>query len=75
MNKYTFLLYFLIASNVLSQDYDFIRDIQYQLNDNDTYLNERSKLDIYYPNNIEKFPTVIFFHGGGLKGGNKKIPD
>ena len=75
MNKYTFLLYFLIVSNVLSQDYDFIRDIQYQLNDNDTYLNERSKLDIYYPNNIEKFPTVVFFHGGGLKGGNKKIPD
>ena len=23
---------------------------------------------------LEKFPTVIFFHGGGLRAGNKNIP-
>ena len=74
MKKYTFLLCLLFALNTSSQDYDFIKDIQYQSDLNDSYLEERSKLDIYYPKNVEKFPTVIFFHGGGLRAGNKNIP-
>ena len=74
MKKYTFLLCLLFALNTSSQDYDFIQDIQYQSDLNDSYLVERSKLDIYYPKNVEKFPTVIFFHGGGLRAGNKNIP-
>ena len=74
MKKYTFLLCLLFALNTSSQDYDFIQDIQYQSDLNDSYLLERSKLDIYYPKNVEKFPTVIFFHGGGLRAGNKNIP-
>jgi acetyl esterase/lipase len=74
MKKYTFLLCLLFALNTSSQDYDFIQDIQYQSDLNDSYLVKRSKLDIYYPRNVEKFPTVIFFHGGGLRAGNKNIP-
>ena len=74
MKKYIFLICLLFTLNILSQNYEFAQDIQYQSNINDTYLNERSKLDIYYPKNIQKFPTVIFFHGGGLRGGNKNIP-
>ena len=74
MKKYTFLLCLLFALNTWSQEYDFIQDIQYQSDLNDSYLVERSKLDIYYPKNVEKFPTVIFFHGGGLRAGNKNIP-
>ena len=74
MKKYALLLCLLFALNTSSQDYDFIQDIQYQSDSNDPYLVERSKLDIYYPKNIEKFPTVIFFHGGGLRAGNKNIP-
>lgn len=74
MKKYTFLLCLLFALNTSSQEYDFIQDIQYQSDLNDSYLIERSKLDIYYPKNIDKFPTVIFFHGGGLRAGNKNIP-
>ena len=60
MKKYILLICLLFALNILSQNYDFVQDIQYQSNINDTYLNERSKLDIYYPKNIEKFPTVFF---------------
>ena len=74
MKKYTLLICLLFALNTSSQDYDFIQDIQYQSDLNDSYLVERSKLDIYYPKNVEKFPTVIFFHGGGLRAGNKNIP-
>jgi acetyl esterase/lipase len=41
----------------------------------DDYINERCVLDLYYPEGIEEFPTVVWFHGGGLTGGNKTIPE
>lgn len=39
------------------------------------YMRERCLLDIYYPKDKEGFVTVIWFHGGGLKAGNKFIPE
>lgn len=39
----------------------------------DPYIKERCVLDIYYPKNSKGFATVIWFHGGGLSGGNKEI--
>lgn len=36
---------------------------------------ERCKLDLYYPENAKDFPTVVWFHGGGLSGGSKFIPE
>jgi len=44
-------------------------------NESDPYRKERCKLDIYYPENTTDFPTVVWFHGGGLEGGEKGIPD
>jgi len=41
----------------------------------DEYLAERCVLDVYYPENKEEFPTLVWFHGGGLTGGNKQIPE
>ncbi len=41
----------------------------------DEYMEKRCRLDIYYPTNKSGFPTVIWFHGGGLKGGNRFIPE
>ncbi len=41
----------------------------------DDYMKERCKLDIYYPDNKEDFATVVWFHGGGLKAGEKYISD
>jgi len=35
----------------------------------------RCKLDIYYPENVDNFITVVWFHGGGLTGGEKSIPE
>jgi acetyl esterase/lipase len=40
----------------------------------DEYIKERCVLDIYYPKNIKSFPTIVWFHGGGLTGGEKEIP-
>ena len=41
----------------------------------DKYINERCVLDLYHPENAQGFPTVVWFHGGGLTGGNKSIPE
>lgn len=41
----------------------------------DAYIQERCVLDIYYPAAQENFPTLVYFHGGGLTGGNKHIPE
>jgi len=38
------------------------------------YIRERCVLDIYYPEGKTGVPTVVWFHGGGLIKGNKKIP-
>ena len=38
------------------------------------YIEERCRLDIYYPREISGFATVVWFHGGGLSGGEKFIP-
>ncbi|MCC8154253.1 MAG: alpha/beta hydrolase [Tannerellaceae bacterium] len=53
--------------------YNTIANIPYR-NSNDTYQQERCVLDIYYPENTTDFATVVWFHGGGLSGGNKFIP-
>jgi len=39
----------------------------------DGYVAERCVLDIYYPS-AQGFSTLVWFHGGGLTGGNKEIP-
>lgn len=51
-------------------------NIPYRTGDNlDAYQKERCKLDIYYPENVDSFTTVVWFHGGGLTGGEKFIPE
>ncbi len=57
--------------------YKTIADISYRTEADtaqDDYMRERCKLDLYYPTTIKNFPTVVWFHGGGLKGGGKQIP-
>ncbi|MDI6032735.1 alpha/beta hydrolase [Flavobacterium sp. LB2P84] len=41
----------------------------------DAYIKERCVLDVYYPKKSSGFATVIWFHGGGLTGGNKELPE
>jgi acetyl esterase/lipase len=41
----------------------------------DEYIQKRCVLDIYYPEELKGFPTVVWFHGGGLTGGRKFIPE
>lgn len=41
----------------------------------DADMNSMCVVDLYYPTNIENFPTIVWFHGGGLTGGNREIPE
>jgi acetyl esterase/lipase len=43
-------------------------------NQNDAYIKQRSRLDVYCPESQNKLPTIVWFHGGGLSGGEKHIP-
>jgi len=54
------------------------KDILYRTTEeaqNDAYITERCRLDLYYPVNTKKFTTVVWFHGGGITSGSKFIPE
>jgi acetyl esterase/lipase len=36
---------------------------------------DRCKVDLYYPKGKKGFATVVWFHGGGLTGGDRFVPD
>jgi acetyl esterase/lipase len=38
------------------------------------HAREKCQLDLYCPKGIKGFPTVVYYHGGGLTGGSRKIP-
>lgn len=44
------------------------------INQSDKYIREKCLLDIYYPTDVKDFPTIVWFHGGGLTAGNKDLP-
>ncbi|WP_236254575.1 alpha/beta hydrolase [Mucisphaera calidilacus] len=50
-------------------------DVLYYEDDGlDAYAQERCRLDVYYPERVEGFSTVVWFHGGGLVAGERYIP-
>jgi len=57
------------------QRYKTETNLQYRGDANLTdYMQERCRLDLYYPTEAKQFPTVVWFHGGGLTNGNRSIP-
>ena len=81
MNKLFFSIILCVCSlTVFSQnnEYELKENISYYENTDykpDRYQKEMCVLDIYYPKNGSNFSTVIWFHGGGLTGGQKEIPE
>ena len=67
-----------LLTHAQQSDYTTLLNINYYPESErvaDEYIKERCVLDLYYPEIKEGFPTVIWFHGGGLTGGNKFIPE
>lgn len=78
MKKLIFLLFVVnaIIANA-QQQYKTDKNIHYydeNTNNQDAYINSQCTLDIYFPENQKDFATIIWFHGGGLTKGEKKIP-
>lgn len=59
-----------------SVTYNTLENLSYypELNESESYMRERCVLDLYYPEESPGFATVVWFHGGGLTGGQKHIP-
>ena len=75
---YFALLLLLISPILWGQKTEYVQEnnIPYYneaVTQSDSYIKERCVLDIYYPKNSKGFATIIWFHGGGLSGGNKEI--
>jgi len=77
MKKYLILIFLCSVITLQSQNkYETKKDIPYlPATEQDAYRKERCKLDVYYPTDKKDFITIVWFHGGGLEGGNKHIPD
>jgi len=66
-----------VSINAQNSNYQHLKNISYYnqtVNKSNSYINERCVLDVYYPKKLKNFATIIWFHGGGLKGGDKEIP-
>lgn len=66
-----------VSEGLLSEDgkYQTVADVPYRTGEGVTdYMKERCRLDIYYPTEVKKFSTVVWFHGGGLKAGQRSVP-
>ncbi len=52
-------------------EYEKITDIPYRETGKDSYADSLCRLDIIYPKDQKGYSTMIWFHGGSLKGGTK----
>jgi acetyl esterase/lipase len=75
----SFILLMIFSLPSVAQDINYatvpnIKYYQDAVNNTDPYISERCVLDLYYPKNTPSFATIVWFHGGGLTGGQKEIP-
>lgn len=72
---FCFLIFLSISTVGQETDYKETLDIAYYETENATdYQDKMCKLDIHYPRQGNA-PVIIWFHGGGLTGGQKEIPE
>lgn len=71
--KIVVLLLVSVISKSQSIDYVEINSITYTTA-MDSTSRDRCKLDLHLPQGEKDFVTVVWFHGGGLTGGDKGIP-
>ncbi len=67
-------LFTLTAGALHAQAHETAKDIPYYGKAPDKYAAERCVADVYYPADKSADVVVVWFHGGGLTGGEKHIP-
>lgn len=73
----SFLLVIFFITTHAQQQYATLKNIHYypdSVSRKDSYTSTQCVLDFYYPKDTTNYPTIIWFHGGGLTGGDKEIP-
>jgi acetyl esterase/lipase len=56
--------------------YKMVENIPYRVDPAATEdMRTNCLLDLYYPENVKDYPTVVWFHGGGLTVGKRGIPE
>ncbi len=66
------LIPLLHAAPSLHDDVRVLTDVPYKQGDTlSDYEKQRCKLDVYLPKDAKNFATLVWFHGGGLKNGDK----
>ena len=73
MKRILLLVVALVASVALyAQEYKFSSEINYRTDDE--YATKMCRVDIAAPEGAKDAPVIVWFHGGGLTGGKKQIP-
>lgn len=63
------------VSDARKNGYATKREILYRSeSDLSDYMKTQCRLDLYYPTDKSDYPTIVWFHGGGLKAGKRSIP-
>lgn len=60
------------------QQYETVKNIHYyadSINKKDVYIDSQCVFDLYYPKETKGFATIVWFHGGGLTGGHRELPE
>ncbi len=73
----SFILMLVVVFSFAQTEYQTEINIAYypeNIRKTDSYISSQCKLNFYYPTNVKNFPTVIWFHGGGLTGGSNELP-
>lgn len=64
----------LFVPATMAADYTSVYNVPYSRK-TDNYSKERLKLDIHHNNSESGLPVIVWFHGGGLTGGEKYLPE
>lgn len=75
IKRLTLVVFVSVSAMAQKTEYALEKDISYYASPQDAYARERCVIDLYYPKNIKNYPVVVWFHGGGLTGGAKEIPE
>lgn len=68
------LVAMLLSISAFARDYGYDKEIRYRSED-DAYVDKMCRLDVAYEKGGEDRPVIVWFHGGGLTGGWRHIPE
>lgn len=68
----------MLATRAVAEEirYKTVENIPYRVESGSTEeMRTNCVLDLYYPENVKDYPTVVWFHGGGLTAGKRAVPE